>query len=412
MESAYSLDLKLIYVFDVLFSLTSALVAIAIPLYAYSLGASQVEIGVLGFAQMGIQIPFCIYFGRMSDKSGRIKLLLICLISSSAALTLLTFNSSLLLLYGIRLVLGFSNSIFYPVSGALTADFAPRGKMVKVMGLSSVFYGIAWATGPTISGYLIDYFQSFTAPFLLAAAITFTLYPLILIISRRKHKGPKADSDPYKKTEAPKPSTSSQVHLYTLTWSLIAVALQGLIIGVTANIFPVYSVIIGFTKTETGFFLTIINVMSVLLFLFIGRLSEHVTKINICIMGSALCAAAVMVAFARAFIPMALSLAVIGLGAAIIYPTGRAAVLDLSAEKRGSYMGFFESVGMVGMSSGSVVGGVLASYVSLEAPYYFTAAMALAVVFLLTYFKRKRSNETAEESRSGASKVVADVSIG
>ena len=125
--------------------------------------------------------------------------------------------------------------------------------------------------------------------------------------------------------------------------------------------------------------------------MFIGRLSERVTKLNICIMGAAFCAAAVMVPFARDFVPMAFSLAIVGLGAAIIYPTGRAAVLELSPEKRGSYIGFFESVGMVGMSAGSLIGGALASYVTLEAPYYFTSAMAVAVVLLLALFARKKN---------------------
>ena len=246
MESVYSLDLKLIYAFGLLFSLTCSLVSIAIPLYAYSLGASQLEIGVLGFAYMGIQIPLCVYFGRLSDKSGRLKLLTLCLLCSSAALTLLTVSDSLLLLYVIRLVLGFSSSIFYPVSAALTADSAPTGKMVKVMGLSSVFYGIAWAIGPTISGYLIDYFQNFIATFLLAAVTTLTLYPLIISISRRRHRGQEANLRFNEKPRVTKASISDQTQKSILGWSFTAVALQGLIIGVTAYIFPVYSVIIGF----------------------------------------------------------------------------------------------------------------------------------------------------------------------
>ncbi|HJX23287.1 MAG TPA: MFS transporter [Candidatus Bathyarchaeia archaeon] len=389
MESMYSLDLKLIYALDFFFSLASALVSIAIPLFAYSLGASQLEIGVLGFAHMGIQIPLCVYFGRLSDRAGRTRLLMLSVLCASAALTLLTVSGSLLLLFVVRLILGFASSIFYPVSGALTADRAPAGKMVKVMGLSSLFYGVAWAIGPVVSGYLIDYFRSYFATFLLGAIFTFTMYPLIISLSRRRGRGQEAGVRSRKESLVTEASGAHQAKRSILAWAFVGVSLQGFILGVIFNIFPVYSVIIGFSEAETGLFSAIANMMSILVFFFIGRLSDRLTKLNICILGAAFCVTVVMVPLARDFVPMAFSIAMVGLGAAIIYPTSKAAVLELSMVKRGSYIGLYESVSVGGMSAGSLLGGTLASYVALEAPYYFISAMAVAVVLFLSLFARR-----------------------
>ena len=96
----------------------------------------------------------------------------------------------------------------------------------------------------------------------------------------------------------------------------------------------------------------------------------------------------------------------VGLGTAIIVPTSRAAVLELSSAKRGSYIGLYESIATGGMSSGSFLGGALAGYVALEAPYYFSAIMAVAVILLLTYFVRRRSggNQHANESQTRANR--------
>ena len=306
MKSVYNLHLRLIYSLIFLFSLANALVMIAVPLFAYDLGASQLEIGLLGLVYVGIQIPLSIYFGRLSDKAGRMKLLTVSLLCSSLALTLLTVSNSLSLLYVVRLIGGFAASIFWPVTGALTADKAPSGKMVKVMGLSSVSWGISSVIGPTISGYLIDYFQNFTVTFLLGAIVTLTTYPVITYISRTNHKY--SEEKPHSRIEPSVVEAPSVDKNYRqiLTWSLAAVAFYGLISGVVWNMFPVYSVIIGFSKTVTGFFTTIANVMSILLFLIIGRLSERLTKLKLCILGAAFCVAVVIIPLTRDFVPIAL----------------------------------------------------------------------------------------------------------
>jgi MFS family permease len=278
--------------------------------------------------------------------------------------------------------------------------------MVKVMGLASVSWGISSVIGPTISGYLIDYFQNFTVTFLVGAIVTLTTYPIIIYISRTNHKD--SEEKPHSRSE-PSVIEAPDVdknHRQILTWSLAAIAFYGLISGVVWNMFPVYSVIIGFSKTVTGLFSTIANVMSILLFLVIGRLSERLTKLKLCILGAAFCVAVVIVPLTKDFIPIAFSIALVGLGTAIIVPTSRAAVLELSSAKRGSYIGIYESIATGGMSAGSFLGGALAGYVALEAPYYFSAIMAVAVILLLTYFVRRRSggNQHANESQTRANR--------
>jgi MFS family permease len=393
MESAYNQYLRFIYVLIFLFALANSLVTIAVPLFAYSLGASQLEIGILGLTYVGIQIPLSVFFGRLSDKAGRLKLLVLSLLCYSLSLTLLTVSDSLLLLYFVRAIGGFAASIFWPVTGAMCADRAPSGKMVKVMGLSNVSWGISSVIGPTVSGYLIDHFQNFTATFLAGAIATLATYPIIIYMSRISRKDKGVSQQSYEKPSVTEAPGATQGNRSVLAWSFTAVAFYGVISGVIWNMFPVYSVIIGFSKTVTGLFSTIANVMSIILFLGIGRLSERFTKLNLCVLGAAFCTLVILVPLARSFVPIAFSIAMVGLGTAIIHPTSRAAVLELSSAKRGSYIGIYESIVTSGMSAGSFLGGALAGYVALEAPYYFSSAMAVAVfLFLIFFARRKNSN--------------------
>jgi MFS family permease len=384
----YNSSLIRIYLLIFLFSLSVSVTFIAIPLLAYSLNASQLEIGLLGSVYTGIQIPLSIYFGKLSDKIGRVKLLTISLMCASFSMVLLTLNNSLLLLFFIRGLGGLAAAIFWPVSGALSADKAPGDKMVKVMGLSSVAFGISSIIGPSISGLLIDYFQNFTTTFLVGTAISLASYPVLLSLSRIDGKIQKSNYDTQQKSSKIG-TTLDKREKTVLAWSMIAIVFYGFTSGGLWNLFPVYSVIVGFSKIVTGLFQTIASVMSVVMFFAIGRLSGRVSKITLCTVGSALCISIILVALSREFLTLAFAVAMFGLGTGIIYPTARAAVMELSSKKRGYYIGIYEGITTTGMATGALLGGTLANYIALESPYYLYSVMAVVVTLTLIIFYRR-----------------------
>ena len=387
----YNSSLMRIYLLVFLFSLSVSVTFIAVPLFAYALKASQLEIGLLGSVYTGVQIPLSVYFGRLSDKIGRMKLLAISLICTTLSMMLLTFNSSLLLLFLIRALGGFAAAIFWPVSGALSADKAPKDKLVKVMGLSSAALGISSIIGPSISGLIIDYFQNFNITFLAGTVISISAYPVLLSLSRIEGKTQKKISEEHHGLS--KIGTAlNRRERRVLVWSAIAIGFYGFVSGGLWNLFPVYSVMIGFSKTVTGLFQTISSVMNVIIFFAIGRLSARASKITLCAIGAALCMPIILVAFSRGFLPLAFAVGMFGLGTGIIYPTGRAAALELSSEKRGYYIGIYEGITTTGFASGALFGGSLANYIALESPYYLYSILALVVTLALVMFSRSKGN--------------------
>ena len=173
--------------------------------------------------------------------------------------------------------------------------------------------------------------------------------------------------------------------------------LWGFLIGIVTNLFPVYSVMLGFSKTMTGMCSTIQSIAGVIAFWSVGLLSARLGKLSSTLVGALSCAAIAIVPVYRDPASIASAMALFGLGTGIIHPTARAAVLELSSSRRGYYLGMLESLSTGGMSIGAVVGGALATYINPGSPYYFSSLMALIVsLALLLLSKRKARPPTRD----------------
>ncbi len=150
-----------------------------LPLYAKSVGATGVELGVIfaGFAfSRGIFAPI---IGRLSDQRGRKKLMVAGLVLTAVVSVGFVFAGSALSLTVMRLLQGFATILVTPVAQAYIADLTPVGKEGKYLNLFFMSFFAGQAAGPGLGGYLSDRF-SITAPFYAMAALS--LLALLLIV--------------------------------------------------------------------------------------------------------------------------------------------------------------------------------------------------------------------------------------
>ena len=302
---------------------------------------------------------------------------------------LLALNSALLPLLLTRPIGRIASAIFWPVSGALLADNPRRGDLVKVMGLVNVCWGLSSMIGPVMIGFLMDYFKDIRIAFLFCTLISLATFPTAATLGRslgvqreelKQERGALGSKD----------MSSKSIDKTILAWSFLAIILWGYLTGTVTNLFPVYSVMLGFSKTMTGMFSTIQSIAAVMAFWSVGLLSARLGKLSSTLMGALSCAAIAIVPVYRDPASIAFAMAMFGLGTGIIHPTARAAVLELSSSRRGYYIGILESLSTGGMSIGAVVGGALATYLNPESPYYFASLMAMIVsLALLLLSKRK-----------------------
>lgn len=149
-----------------------------LPLYARSMGATGLALGVIfsGFAlSRGIFAPI---IGQYSDSKGRRKMMLIGLCLSIILSIAYTWADTPVWLMLIRCFQGFATVLITPIAQSYIGDITPEGKEGKYMNLFFMSFFGGQAIGPAMGGYLSDQF-SIAMPFY--AMATMSVIALILV---------------------------------------------------------------------------------------------------------------------------------------------------------------------------------------------------------------------------------------
>lgn len=140
-----------------------------LPYIAEKYSATPVMIGLLSGVYSLFQFISGPILGRLSDRYGRKKLLIISQLGSMAGYVLLAVAGSLPLLFLSRTIDGITGGNI-SIAQAYMADVTDKKTRAKGMGLLGAAFGIGFMFGPAIGGYLSKY--GFAAPALFAAGIS------------------------------------------------------------------------------------------------------------------------------------------------------------------------------------------------------------------------------------------------
>ena len=136
-----------------------------LPVYAHSLGASGIYIGLIFGAFSLSRTLFLPYFGRLSDKYGRKRYITLGLAAYTVVSVAFVLAANIEILIAIRLIQGIASAMIMPVIQAYVGDITPAGKEGFSMGIFhlSVFVGLS--IGPLLGGVINDRFSLNTAFF-------------------------------------------------------------------------------------------------------------------------------------------------------------------------------------------------------------------------------------------------------
>jgi len=133
-----------------------SLVSPIFPTYAMGLGASYTLLGMIvsiyGAVQLLTQIPV----GRLSDRAGRKRILLLGLATFTVLPPLYIYADNAYLLLAIRSLGGVGASAVWPIAMALIVDRADSRSRGAAMGWYNASFFSAQALGPLIGGTLYD----------------------------------------------------------------------------------------------------------------------------------------------------------------------------------------------------------------------------------------------------------------
>ncbi|OAF07736.1 hypothetical protein AYJ54_16650 [Bradyrhizobium centrolobii] len=126
-----------------------------LPLYAKHVGRNDAEIAFIFGVQLALAVVSKPIAGSLSDRVGRIPVIIIGLLLCASALPLMFRSENLMVFLLVAPLLGLGVGAVTPVTNALAADLASDRRLGAAMGVFGTVLDIGEAAGPMLAGFLI-----------------------------------------------------------------------------------------------------------------------------------------------------------------------------------------------------------------------------------------------------------------
>ncbi len=354
-----------------------------LPYIAERFNANPVQIGLLAATYSFFQFIATPILGRLSDRYGRKKLLIISQLGTFAGFILLGLANTLPLLFLARLIDGITGGNI-SIAQAYIADVTDQKNRAKGMGTLGAAFGLGFILGPVIGGMLSAY--GFWLPAFFAALMSlitvFTTYKFLpeSVDVSSAARSPKAQLSV---GELFATITHPALAIFIMTFLLMSLAfsgMQGTFALWAQQTFHWDARGVSYIFAYIGI-LAVIMQLKVLPFV-VKKLGERRTLI---ISIPLLAAGLLLIPLGQnvPFLIVAITLMIFGNSMA--NPTLQAlASENVDKNEYGGTLGLLQSAGSVGRVLGPIIGGELFYHFSKNTPYYMSAVI-LFITSLIVY---------------------------
>ena len=341
-----------------------------LPVYAASIGASYVDLGLLGAVGNIVYTVFTLTTGLLLDRFERLRLYTVYAFMGALILGFFTLADNIPRLLFARALMGVASASFWVSASTLTADISPPERLTQSMGR----YNLSWITGFAIGPYLGGLVSSnlgFNTLFLCTASLMVAsglLSQLMLRprLSLRNRSGSEGLSlAPFRRLSA--------AYLTLLPFTMV--------LGIYMAIVPGHLSLEGLTASTVGLLVTMTNVARGLTFVNVERFVAWGARRSVALASALLVSGMLVFSYSTGLAGYASALALYGVAAGIMTPV----VLDYIVKRcepgsLGAAMGLHEGVYGVGMFIGPIAGGGLAEVYGPQILYRALAALSVAVL--------------------------------
>jgi len=377
-----------IALFAVVFSgmLGMGIISPLMPLYAESMGATGLQLGLMysGFALS--RTVFMPIIGRLSDRRGRkifigLGLLAYTLISLSYA-----WASNMYALTSVRFLHGIASAMVVPIAQAYIGDLIPKGKEGTYMNLFSMSLFLGIGAGPFLGGFLADTFYLNAGFYAMAGFTALALILLLLLVPTVESFSGQTQKVP----SAPLRTIIRDNKVKAISLSLASRAFYRQ--GISAFL-PLLAVsTMGMSITSIGSVLSIFMLTGGFAQGLLGPLADRFNKKKLIIIGSLL---APIFVFFIPNMPAGGMLLFMLLPTTLFGAVARTAVMALNVELgnkyngMGSVMGISRSVMSLGMVIGPLVFGYTMDNFSINSVFQVGAIVGILVNIPVIYLLYK-----------------------
>lgn len=319
------------------------------------------------------------YAGRIANKFGRRNLLIWGWVIAIPVPLILLFAPSWTWVVLANILLGISQGFTWSSTVVMKIDLVGERNRGLAMGLNEFSGYLAVGVVAFLTGLLASHYGVVPVPFYLGFGIAILgfIVTLIWVKDTRHHVHREAKS-------------SEMVPLDHVFWdttlrdkTLSSITQAGLVNnlndGMIWGLLPILLIKYSFGTERIGLLAAVYPAVWGLGQLFTGKMADHYSKKVMLVWGMWIQGIAILLLpLADDFTVLAIILAGLGMGTALVYPTFLAAIAaSTRPEQRAESIGIFRLWRDLGYAIGAVVSGVIADYLGLEYAIFFVGIITL-----------------------------------
>jgi DHA1 family multidrug resistance protein-like MFS transporter len=356
-----------------------------LPIYANTLGASSMQVGLVQAAFNITGVGTLLFVGRLSDRFGRKSFLsggLSILAISSVGLM---YSTDIVHLIGWRFVQGLGASAHLPIAQAYLGDITPEGNEGKWMGYFNAVLFAGMGAGPLIGGVITDLFSIRTAFFFMAVLNVLGLIATLIFLKEMPRKTATRGHTSY---IAPLKSRIMQgVLWYRMTTGIGTASLMAFM--------PLFADLrVGLSASLIGILLAARSPFSILQS-YTGQLADRWDRRSMVIWGGIASAAAIaLLPSTAAFWTLLIVYISVTVAQAFGMPAANAYVVhEGRTYGMGASMTLFMMAMQIGNGIGPIILGGIADNLGLESVFYTAAVCTVLGIALFGWMVRSPEKE-------------------
>jgi MFS family permease len=336
------------------------------PLFAHGpLGADAAGVGLVVGAFSVTALILRPYAGRMTDRWGRRRPLVLGALGCAIVLAAHAFVDSLAILIGLRLLLGVAEAFFFVAGFAAVADLAPPGRAGEALSYNSLSLYLGIALGPLLGHWLLN-----GGGFELAWAGGAALALVAALLALRL-------------PETARPAVAPEVKESTAILHRAAIAPSLVLFAAIAGMGGFFAFVAIYATEDlgldgTGGVLLLFGAVVVITRILFAKLPDRVPPFRLGALSLALCAAGLAIAGGVASVPgLLIGAALLAVGVAFTTPAVFAAIFaSVPASERGAASGTASLFIDLGFGGGPMLLGIVAGSAGIPAAFLVAALVA------------------------------------
>ena len=376
-------------IFNVLFiSVFAAMLGLGIiaplmPIYAKSLGATGIWLGIIfsGFSlSRAIVTPI---IGKLSDKKGRKRFIAPGLLLYSIISLLYPLAGKVYYLTTVRLMHGIASAMIIPVAMAYIGETAEKGKEGSAMGTFNIALLLGMGSGPFLGGLLNDSFGIASVFYTMAGLTAIAFLITLIFLPDVRYSGITRTDDPISFREIIKNNVIKGLLLIRTTNAMA----RG---GVMAFL-PIFASRMDINSSQVGIIISFHIFLIALLQSPFGRLADRYNKLFLVLIGSTVGALALLLTpIARNFWELFFISSIMGLGGATSMPSASALQVEVGQRLgMGLSMGLFSTAMSIGMIAAPLISGVVMDILGVKSVFFVAGVIGLLGTFVFYYYIRQ-----------------------